>query len=53
MAGRLKIVINAFSARRGGGQTYLVNLLNELENFGEIEVYVFSPDSLELPTVLT
>jgi glycosyltransferase involved in cell wall biosynthesis len=49
MADPLKVVINAFSARRGGGQTYLINLLNELENFGELDVYIFAPDSLELP----
>jgi len=43
------VVINAFSARRGGGQTYLLNLLQHLDNCGGMLIYIFAPDSLKLP----
>jgi len=43
----MKIVINAFSARRGGGQTYINNLLQNLDK--NIEVYIFANDSLPIP----
>lgn len=45
----MNIVINAFSARRGGGQTYILNLLRHLEGLGESRVYVLAPESLKLP----
>lgn len=44
----MKIVINAFSARLGGGQTYLINLLQHLPP-QPVQIMVFAPDSLVLP----
>lgn len=46
----MKIVINAFSAKLGGGQTYLRNLLTHLPERADLEVLVFAPASLELPS---
>lgn len=45
----MKIVINAYSARLGGGQTYLKNLLTRFAHNPEIEVSIFAPASLALP----
>lgn len=45
----LIIVINAFSARIGGGRSYLVNLLEHLPDDPELRVHVFAPDDLRLP----
>ena len=45
----IKIVINALSARQGGGQTYLVNLLEHLQEDAAIEVHVLAPKSLAVP----
>lgn len=45
----MNIVINAFSARRGGGQTYLVNLLKHTEECHDMNVFVMAPASLPLP----
>jgi glycosyltransferase involved in cell wall biosynthesis len=45
----LKILINAFSARLGGGQTYLINLLEFLRQDDSVQVFVLAPDSLEVP----
>jgi glycosyltransferase involved in cell wall biosynthesis len=45
----LKILINAFSARLGGGQTYLINLLEFLRPDDSVQVFVLAPDSLEMP----
>lgn len=45
----MKIVINAFSARRGGGQTYLLNLLQHLDGCTGMSVIVLVPDTLKLP----
>jgi glycosyltransferase involved in cell wall biosynthesis len=45
----LKILINAFSARLGGGQTYLTNLLEFLRQDDCFEVFVLAPDSLKVP----
>lgn len=47
--GIVKIVINAISARLGGGRTYLVNLLAHLPMQADLAVLVFAPDDLELP----
>jgi glycosyltransferase involved in cell wall biosynthesis len=44
----MKILINALSARRGGGQTYLQHLLNNVPEDNEIEIILLSPDSLKL-----
>lgn len=45
----MKIVVNAYSARQGGGQTYLVNLLNHLPAQDPPEIEVFAPRRLQLP----
>lgn len=45
----MKILINAFSARQGGGQTYLINLLEHLPERGDFEIWVYAPASLNLP----
>lgn len=45
----MKLVINAYSARQGGGQTYIRNLLEHLPGDGSLEVLVFAPESLRLP----
>lgn len=49
MESRLKIVINALSARRGGGQTYLLNLFQHLDAVPGLEAIVLAPPSLALP----
>ena len=45
----LKIVINAFSAKLGGGQTYLRNLLAHLPGDLALDIRVFCPADLTLP----
>lgn len=45
----MKVVINALSARLGGGQTYLKNLLMHLPGQQELDVLIFAPDGLQLP----
>ena len=45
----MKIIINALSARLGGGQTYLKNLLAHLPEGLDLEILVFAPESLQLP----
>ena len=45
----MKIVINAFSARIGGAQTYLLNLLNNLPGNFPLEIHIFAPRKLVLP----
>ncbi|RQO57130.1 hypothetical protein DBR47_14865 [Paucibacter sp. KBW04] len=45
----MKIVINAYSARQGGGQTYLINLLSHLPEHNPPQIEVFAPRSLQLP----
>lgn len=47
---QMEIVINALSARRGGGQTYLVNLLENLNDFNGNKIFVLAPDSLQIPS---
>lgn len=44
----IKIVVNAYSARNGGGQTYLKNLFNYVPNHVDLEILVFAPDNLKL-----
>lgn len=44
-----KIVINAFSAKLGGGQTYLRNLLTRLPDRADLDIRIFCPDDLVLP----
>jgi glycosyltransferase involved in cell wall biosynthesis len=43
------IVINALSARLGGGQTYLKNLLAHLPEKMDLKIIIFAPESLLLP----
>ncbi|PUE59628.1 hypothetical protein B9Z44_08605 [Limnohabitans curvus] len=45
----MKIVINALSARLGGGQTYLKNLLAHLPEYPDLSILIYAPDSLCLP----
>ena len=45
----MNIVINALSARRGGGQTYLRNLLEHGEARDGLKIFMLAPDSLDLP----
>lgn len=45
----MKIVINAFSARLGGGQTYLRNLMAHLPENLDLGIVVYAPASLPLP----
>jgi len=45
----MKIVINAFAARVGGGQTYLKNLLGRLPEDPDLSILVFAPHNLALP----
>ena len=43
-----RILINAFSARLGGGKTYLINLLSNLPHDGVL-IYLYAPDDLDVP----
>lgn len=45
----MNILINAYSARLGGGQTYLKNLLDNLPSHPDLKIYLYVPDSLVLP----
>ena len=45
----MKVLINALSARQGGGQTYLYNLLGFMPADTDAEVHVLAPASLALP----
>ena len=45
----MKLVINALSARLGGGQTYLKNLLAHLPAAPDLDILVYAPASLRLP----
>ncbi len=42
----MRVLINAFSARQGGGQTYLRNLLDFLPAHLDLEVFLLVPESL-------
>ncbi len=46
---RVRIFINAISARRGGGQTYLINLLKFIPSeFHNMDIFMLAPKSLVL-----
>ena len=45
----MKVLINALSARQGGGQTYLHNLLQFPPAGNAAEILVLAPESLQLP----
>ncbi len=49
MKNKKKILINAFSARIGGGQTYLKNLIRHLPVQKDLEVVVFTAKNINLP----
>lgn len=42
----MRIVINAFSAKVGGGKTYLSNLLSTLPADGDLEIHLFAQSDL-------
>lgn len=44
------VLVNALSARHGGGQTYVANLLSRLPGDGLLKIYVLAPDSLTIPS---
>jgi glycosyltransferase involved in cell wall biosynthesis len=46
---RLRVLINALSARQGGGQTYVTRVLEALCAEVPIQVFLLAPDSLNLP----
>jgi len=49
--GRTKtILLNALSARQGGGQTYVINLLERLPSEFPVKIFVLAPASLPLPS---
>jgi glycosyltransferase involved in cell wall biosynthesis len=45
----LRVLIDAFSARQGGGQTYVTRVLDVLREKMPIEAFVLAPDSFALP----
>jgi len=45
----MRIVINALSARRGGSQTHIVNLLRHFDDSYNSEVFIFLPDYVQIP----
>jgi glycosyltransferase involved in cell wall biosynthesis len=45
-----RVLVNALSARHGGGQTYVMNLLNSLPEDASLEIFVIAPESLNIPT---
>jgi glycosyltransferase involved in cell wall biosynthesis len=47
--GIMRIVVNALSAREGGGQTYVINLLQSFPERFAAEIFILAPDSLALP----
>ena len=47
---KMTVLINALSARQGGGQTYITNLLDHLPPCAPITIYVLAPDTLTLPS---
>jgi glycosyltransferase involved in cell wall biosynthesis len=47
--GGMRIVVNALSARQGGGQTYVMNLLESFPERSASQIFILAPDSLSLP----
>ncbi len=47
--GVMNIVVNALSARQGGGQTYVSNLLQSFPERFTAQIFLLAPDSLALP----
>lgn len=50
---QMRILIEAASAREGGGQTYLINLLQRVPADASLEILLVCPDSLNLKNVST
>ncbi len=46
----MRVFINAFSARRGGGQTYLINLLKHAPERTDLEIVLAAPADLKFST---
>ncbi len=44
-----RILINAFSAKVGGGKTYITNLLQRMPAVPDLEIYIYLPDDMSLP----
>lgn len=44
----MRILVNALSARLGGGQTYLLNLLHRVPQDADWKVFLLCPDNLDL-----
>jgi glycosyltransferase involved in cell wall biosynthesis len=42
----MRVLINALSARRGGGQTYLINLLRHAPREHDLELFLLAPEAL-------
>ena len=45
----MRIVINAYSARIGGGRAYVLNLLARLPDRADLEIHLFAHDELTVP----
>ncbi|VFR64491.1 Glycosyl transferase, group 1 [plant metagenome] len=45
----MKVVINALSARNGGGQTYLQNILRNLPDHDGFRIALYAPSDLDVP----
>jgi hypothetical protein len=45
----MNVMINALSARLGGGQTYLRNVLDRTPERNDLCIYILCDDSLRLP----
>ena len=44
----MRILVNALSARLGGGQTYLLNLLHRVPQDADWRIFLLCPDNLDL-----
>lgn len=44
-----RILINVFSAKVGGGKTYIINLLQRLPAAHDLEIFIYLPDEISLP----
>lgn len=44
-----RILINAFSAKIGGGKTYIVNLLQRMPTDSDLEIFIYLPDDMQVP----
>lgn len=46
----ITVLMNALSARQGGGQTYITNILEHLPRDKVSKLYILAPEELALPT---